>query len=308
MENNFWTKHAKGGYTLVTLQLTVMHVTDATRNYDLKFHPMRNGITVSCKPYTMGFPVCYRNQMHHECKKGDRSGRWWRVTLHIQDCSGCNHMIPPMRCPNTDSTPNMPVTLPRTNFWYVTLSRVPSSLSRYGITVYGNVTIVCPPWQDRANKRPKACQINSSFVESASSRCLLPSSKNTERSWWIWFCYCIITLHHKFKHWLLMKQHFHNSFSGDDNKNNTCSANTRNTLDAVSIFTVIMSERHLLKMCNTKYKVYLRYALSCIKTFVSATSQYSRLPAVGDCLKQDSYIGTYLWQKHLPNLVLFFGQ
>ena len=32
-----------------------------------------------------------------------------------------------------------------TNFWYVTRSRVPSTLSRYGVKVRGNVTRVDPP-------------------------------------------------------------------------------------------------------------------------------------------------------------------
>jgi hypothetical protein len=32
-----------------------------------------------------------------------------------------------------------------TNFWYVTRARVPSTLSRYGVTIRGNVTSVYPP-------------------------------------------------------------------------------------------------------------------------------------------------------------------
>ena len=32
-----------------------------------------------------------------------------------------------------------------TNFWYVTRSRVPSTLSRYGVTIHGKVTSVYPP-------------------------------------------------------------------------------------------------------------------------------------------------------------------
>jgi hypothetical protein len=92
----------------VTLQ-----VTDTIRSYDLNFHPMPHGVTVSCESYTMGLPGCYESQKHHECKEGDRSGRWWRVTLHAQTCSGRNHIILLIRRPNTDSAPNMPVTLPR---------------------------------------------------------------------------------------------------------------------------------------------------------------------------------------------------
>jgi hypothetical protein len=61
----------KGGYTLVTLQ-----VTDTIRSYDLNFHPSPHDVTVSCERYTMGFTVCYRRQKHHECKEGERSGRW----------------------------------------------------------------------------------------------------------------------------------------------------------------------------------------------------------------------------------------
>jgi hypothetical protein len=33
--------------------------------------------------------------------------------LHVHNCSGRNRLIPLMRRPNTDSTPNKPVTLPR---------------------------------------------------------------------------------------------------------------------------------------------------------------------------------------------------
>jgi hypothetical protein len=87
----------------VTLQ-----VTDTIRNYDLNFHPVPHGVTVSCEHYTMGFPVCYGSQKHHECKEGERSRRWWRVTLHVQTCSGRNRIIPLMRRPNTDSSPKCP--------------------------------------------------------------------------------------------------------------------------------------------------------------------------------------------------------
>jgi hypothetical protein len=86
-------------------------------------------------------------QKHQEWKEVQRSGRWWRVTLHVQTCSGRNRIILLMRRPNNDSSPNKLITLPRTNFWYVTWSRVPSTLSRYDITVCGNVTSVYPPLQ-----------------------------------------------------------------------------------------------------------------------------------------------------------------
>jgi hypothetical protein len=55
----------------VTLQ-----VTDTIRSYDLNFHPVPHGVTVSCERYTMGFPVSYGSQKHHECKEVERSGRW----------------------------------------------------------------------------------------------------------------------------------------------------------------------------------------------------------------------------------------
>jgi hypothetical protein len=92
----------------VTLQ-----VTDTIRSYGLYFHPVPHDVRVSCERYTMEFPVCYGSQKHHECKEGERSGRCWRVTLHVQTCSGRNRIIPLMRRPNTDSAPNMLVTLPR---------------------------------------------------------------------------------------------------------------------------------------------------------------------------------------------------
>jgi hypothetical protein len=55
------------------------------------------------------------------------------VTLHVQTCSGCNRIIPLMRRPNTDSTPNNHVTLPRY-----------SLLIRYAVTnPVHTVTIRC---------------------------------------------------------------------------------------------------------------------------------------------------------------------
>jgi hypothetical protein len=89
-----------------------MQVTDTIQSYDLNFHPVLHAVTVSCDIYTMGFPVCYGSRNHHECEEGESSGRWWRVTLHVQTCSGRNRIIPLMRRPNTDSAPNMTVTLP----------------------------------------------------------------------------------------------------------------------------------------------------------------------------------------------------
>jgi hypothetical protein len=120
----------------VTLQ-----VTDTIRSYDLNFHSVPHDVTVSCERYTVGFRVCYGSQKHHECKEGERSGRWWRVTLHVQTCSGRNRIIFLIRRPNTDNVQHMPVTLPRNQFWYVTWSWVSLTMSRYGITVRGNVTV-----------------------------------------------------------------------------------------------------------------------------------------------------------------------
>jgi hypothetical protein len=128
------TSTCKGGYTLVTLPRTVtLQVTDTKRSYDLNFHLMPHGVTVSCERYTMGFPGCYGSQKHHECKEGERNGRWWRVTLHVHACSGRNRIIPLMRRPSTDSAPNMPVTLPcnRILICYVVKNPVHTVTIRY---------------------------------------------------------------------------------------------------------------------------------------------------------------------------------
>jgi hypothetical protein len=58
--------------------------------------------------------------------------------LHVQTCSGTNHIIPLMRQSNTDSAPNMPIMLPRNQ---VLIRWVPSTLSRYIVTVHGKVTL-----------------------------------------------------------------------------------------------------------------------------------------------------------------------
>jgi hypothetical protein len=36
-------------------------VTDTIRSYELNFHPVPHGATVSCERYTRRFPVCYGN-------------------------------------------------------------------------------------------------------------------------------------------------------------------------------------------------------------------------------------------------------
>jgi len=51
---------------------------------------------------------------------------------HLLSCRNC--ILPLMWRPNTDSAPNKPVTWPP-NFWYVTRSRAPFALSRYGVTL-----------------------------------------------------------------------------------------------------------------------------------------------------------------------------
>jgi hypothetical protein len=65
-----------------------------------------------------------------------------RDTEHVHTCSSRNYNIPLMRRANTDIALNKPVTLQRNQLWYVTLSRVASTLSRYGVTLRGNVTSV----------------------------------------------------------------------------------------------------------------------------------------------------------------------
>jgi hypothetical protein len=42
----------------VTLQ-----VTETIQIYDLNFHAVPHGVTVSCERYTVGFPVCYASQL-----------------------------------------------------------------------------------------------------------------------------------------------------------------------------------------------------------------------------------------------------
>jgi hypothetical protein len=60
-----------------------------------------------------GVPILLREPKPSWRKGGERSGRWWRVTLHVQTCSGHSRIILLMWRPNTDSAPTMPVKLPR---------------------------------------------------------------------------------------------------------------------------------------------------------------------------------------------------
>jgi hypothetical protein len=41
-------------HNALTLQATV-----TIQSYELNFHPVPQGVTVSCERYTLGFPVCY---------------------------------------------------------------------------------------------------------------------------------------------------------------------------------------------------------------------------------------------------------
>ena len=85
------------------------------------------------------------------------------VTLHVQTCSVRKHIIPLMR----DQIPTAHrKSLQRyrvTNFWYVTRARVPSTLSRYGVTIRGYVTSVYPPLDLHVNLRGKVT--NGLFVK-----------------------------------------------------------------------------------------------------------------------------------------------
>jgi len=95
------------------------------RSYELNFHPVPHGVTVPCERTSWGSQfftearamflqlaaASYIYKYIHYAL--NRSGRWWRVTLPVHTCSGRNRVIPLMRRPNTDSTSNKPVMLPR---------------------------------------------------------------------------------------------------------------------------------------------------------------------------------------------------
>ena len=84
------------------------------------------------KPHSTADSHHSSRQKRQERKEGQWSGRW-RVTLHVQTCSGRNLMIPLMLRPNTESTPNETVTLPRNQL-----------LTRYTVTSHVHtVTILC---------------------------------------------------------------------------------------------------------------------------------------------------------------------
>ena len=79
----------------------------------------------------------HSRQKHQEWKEGQRSGRWWPGKLHVQNCSGCNLIIPLMWRPNTDSTPNKTVTLPRNQL--LIRYAVTSPVHTCNVTAYRNV-------------------------------------------------------------------------------------------------------------------------------------------------------------------------
>jgi hypothetical protein len=81
--------------------------------YDTFLSPLHFTITTLNKPHSTTDSHHSSRQKQQEWKKEERSGRRWWVTLHVQTCSGRIRIIPLMRWPNTDSTPNKSVTLPR---------------------------------------------------------------------------------------------------------------------------------------------------------------------------------------------------
>ena len=71
-------------------------MTDTVRSYELNFHPVPHGVTVSCERYTTGFPVCYGDPseffaassgfvhlyIHYGLKKKRKERRWWQRQLY----------------------------------------------------------------------------------------------------------------------------------------------------------------------------------------------------------------------------------
>ena len=104
--------------------------------YDTFLRPLHLLITKRRKkPHSTTDSHQSSRQQHQKWKEGQRSGRWWRGTLHVQTCSSRNRIIPLMRRSNTDSAPNKPVTLPRNQLLirYVVTSPVHTlTIRRYG--------------------------------------------------------------------------------------------------------------------------------------------------------------------------------
>jgi hypothetical protein len=80
------------------LNSITLWVIETIWNYELNFHPMPHGVTVSCKHYTLGFPVCYRSPsdvfaassgfvqlyiyIYYTLKKKRHKRRWWQRQLY----------------------------------------------------------------------------------------------------------------------------------------------------------------------------------------------------------------------------------
>jgi hypothetical protein len=80
--------------------------------YDTFLSPLHFTVTKKLKkPHSTTDSHHTSRQKHQEWKERERSGLWWRVTLHVQTCSGRNRIIPLIRRPNTDSTPKKHLTL-----------------------------------------------------------------------------------------------------------------------------------------------------------------------------------------------------
>jgi hypothetical protein len=86
------------------------------------------------------FTSLHDRNMRNE-KKGRGADSGLCVTLHIHACSSYNHIISLMHQPNTDTDPNKPLYYHIPNFWYVTRSWDPSTLSQYGVTLRSNTSV-----------------------------------------------------------------------------------------------------------------------------------------------------------------------
>jgi hypothetical protein len=127
-------------HNAVTLQ-----VTDTIRSYGLNFHPVPHGVTVSCEHYTRGsqFVMGARSIMNIQEARGADGGdvscyMFRPVQATTVSSLWCDSQIPTAHqtCPKRYCV---------NNFWYVTWSWVPPTLSQYSVTVCGNVTSVYPP-------------------------------------------------------------------------------------------------------------------------------------------------------------------
>jgi alpha-N-acetylglucosamine transferase len=115
--------------------------------------------------------------------------------VHVQTCSGPNRIIPLMQRPNTDSAPNMPVTLPRNQLLirYMDMSPVHTFTIRcYGTRQRYNylptftscieINILHATYVSLHNTIPsKSSQFNANRLLTAN-----PSKSNTLTVEWIW--------------------------------------------------------------------------------------------------------------------------